>query len=176
MDRRLSLGRPTLGLGQRLGAPPDPPTTPFRADAFALALPAGWADATVYQIAGPVADGLAHQITVSATPHDGRTPAAVADEQVRAALDALPGAALLIRDALALGGGGRAERSVLRWSSGRILYQQVLVSVVGGQMLTLGAVFTARSRRALGPEVQRIMLSLAAPPPVEAPRRPPSRS
>ena len=166
----------SLGGGSRLGAPraapharrapaPLPPTTPFRADAFALALPPGWSDATVHTVAGPVADGRAHHVTVVTTAHDGQPLAALADAQAQAALDALPGAAVLLRDAVTLDDGSPAERAVLRWSPaiGDVLYQQQVVAVIGDRAVTLAASFSARSRRALGPEVHRLMLSLAAP-------------
>ncbi|WP_420457096.1 DcrB-related protein [Rubrivirga sp.] len=167
--------RDRLGHGSRLGAsrpaptarraPAPPPTTPYRADAFSLALPPGWSDATTHTIAGPVADGRAHHVTVVTVPHDGQSLAALADAQVRAALDALPGAAVLVRDAVALDDGSPAERAVLRWSpvAGDVLYQQQVVAVVGDRALTLSASFSARTRRLLGPEVHRLMLSLAAP-------------
>lgn len=166
----------SLGRDARLepfspGAPerPAPRATPFRADTFALALPPGWTDASIVTLAGPVCDGLAHAVTVAQAPHDGRTLAAVADEQVRAVLATLRNATLLTRDAVACADGTPAERAIFRWSPApeRVLYQQQVYAVVGERVLTLAATFTARSRRVLGPEVQRLMLSLAAEAPAE---------
>ena len=168
MDARRSLGRGArVGDPARRAAPARlPPTTPFRADAFALALPPGWADATTYTIAGPVMDGQLHLITVVTSPHGGRSLAAFADDQAQAAAETLPGAVVLLRDAVALADGSPAERAVVRWPSaaGEMLYQQQVYAVVGDRAVTLAATFTAQSRRALGPEVHRVMLSLAAPP------------
>ena len=170
--------RRSLGGGSRLGARPAPPprpapaarpvpTTPYHADGWALALPPGWSDATTHTIAGPVADGLAHTVTVTSAPSDGRSVEALADVQVRAVLDALPGAVVLLRDTVALAGGAGAVRAVVRWSptSDRVLYQQQVYAVVGGRSVVLAASFTARSRRLLGDEVHRLMLSLAEPDP-----------
>ena len=169
--------RRSLGGGSRLDrpappsrnaphpAPPRPaPTTPYRADGWALALPDGWADATTHTIAGPVADGLAHNVTVTSASSGGRSVDALADEQVAAVLDTLAGV-LLLRDDVVLDGGGAGVRAVFRWSPGpdRVLYQQQVYAVVGGRAVVLAASFTARSRRLLGPEVHRVMLSLAAP-------------
>ncbi len=142
-----------------------PPTTPFRADAFALALPPGWADATVYTIAGPVADGRSHGVTIVATPHDGRPLAAFADDQVQATTEALFGGAVLLRDAVTLADGSAGERVVVRWSPvpGDVLYQQQVYALVGDRAVAMAATFTARTRRLLGPEVHRIMLGLTAP-------------
>ena len=165
--------RRSLGRDARLGRPPSrpvppsrtPPTTPYRADAFALALADGWSDATTHTVAGPVADGQPHALTVVTAPHDGRPLAALADGQVRAVLEVLPGGALLLRDAVALEDGSPAERVVFRWSPvpDRVLYQQQVYAVVGDRSVTMAASFTARSRRLLGPEVHRMMLSLAPP-------------
>ena len=168
--------RRSLGGGSRLGRPappprpaPEPPrpapTSPYRADGWALALPPGWSDATTHTIAGPVADGVAHAVTVTSSDHDGRPLAALADEQTTAVLDTLPGAVLLLHDTATLAGGAAAVRAVYRWSPtpGQVRYQQQVYAVVGGRAVVLAASFTARSRRLLGPEVHRLMLSLAGP-------------
>ena len=166
---RTEAPRPGPGPPPRVGArrPPArlPPTAPYRADAFALALPPGWADATVYTVAGPVADGLPHAVTVSTVAHDGRSVQALADEQVAAVRETLAGGAVLLRDTVALASGAAAERAVVRWSPvpGQVRYQQLVVAVVSGRTVVMAATFTARSRRVLGPEVHRIMLSLAEP-------------
>ena len=164
MDRR------SLGRGSRLGTRPAPaprpsPTTPYRADAFALALPPGWADATTHTVAGPTVDGLVHAVTVTTAPHDGRPLAELADRQIRDALDTLRDGVLLLRDGVVLAGGAEAVRAVFRWAPmpGRALYQQQVYAVAGGRAVVMEASFTARSRRVLGPEVQRVMLSLADP-------------
>ena len=168
--------RRSLGGGSRLGgrpappprpapAPAAPPTVPYRAGGWALALPPGWSDATTHTVAGPVADGLAHTVTVTSSPHDGRPLAAFADDQAGAVLGTLAGGVLLLRDDVTLDGGGAAARAVFRWSPGpdRALYQQQVYAVVGGRAVVLAASFTARSRRLLGDEVHRLMLSLAEP-------------
>ena len=165
MDRR------SLGRGSRLGpaAPPPappPPTTPFRADAFALALPPGWRDASIVTLAGPVVDGQPHQVTVVAEVHDERSLDHLADDQVEAVQRTLPGGAVLLRDRTALDSGAPAERVVFRWSPvpDRVLYQQQMYAVLDGLAVTMAASFTARSRRLVGPEVDRMMRSLASPP------------
>ena len=167
MDRR-SLGRESR-TGPAVRPPPrrpSPPATPYRADAFALSLAPGWSDATLVTLAGPVVDGRSHQITVVTADHDGRPLADLADDQVRVVLETLPGGAVLLRDRIALDGGGPAERVVFRWAPvpGQVLYQQHVVAVVGGRSVTMAASFTARSRRTVGPDVDRMMRSLAPPP------------
>ena len=173
MDRR------SLGRGSRLGpaAPPPPrplpPTTPFRADAWALALPPGWRDASTVTLAGPVVDGQPHQVTVVTAEHDGRALERLADDQVEAVRHTLPGGAVLLRDRIALDGGAPAERVVFRWSPvpDRVLYQQQVYAVLGRHAVTMAASFTARSRRLVGPEVDRLMRSLAPPMPPPVPPR-----
>jgi hypothetical protein len=124
-------------------------------------------------LAGPVADGLGHQVTVVADDHDGRALERLADEQVEAVREALPGCVVLLRDRIALDGGAPAERAVFRWSPtpDRVLYQQQVYAVLDGRAVTLAASFTARSRRVVGPEVDRIMRSVSVPPSGRTARR-----
>ena len=129
-------------------------------------LPGSWADATTHTFEGPTSDGLAHRVTVTLGPRDGRPLAVLADDESAVLAGALRDGAVVLRDAVALDAGDTAERAVVRWTAadGRALYQQVVWAVVGDRTLTLAASFTERSRRTVGPEVHRLMLSLAAPP------------
>ena len=148
----------------------DPPaaTRPYRADSFVLALPAeGWADRTVYQLTGPIEDGLQHQVTVTVDP--GVPPLSLDAYAAgrRAQLeDTLQGCHVLLDDRVALDGGLPAARLVYRWwpSEHRRVYQEQLHLLVpaddGTQTgYTLTATFTKKSRRTLGPAVERLMRS-----------------
>ena len=143
-----------------------PGETPYRADGFSLVLPGSWADATVHTFEGPSADGLVHRVTVTSGPRDGRPLAVLADDEAARLAGSLRDGAVLLRDAVALDAGGVAERAVVRWTAAgdRALYQELVWAVVGDRTLTLAASFTQRSRRTMGPEVHRLMLSLATPP------------
>ena len=143
------------------------PTAPYRADAFALAVPEGWSDATTHTIQGPLADGLPHTVTVASAPHDGLSLTAFAAAQTADALAALPGAVLLLQDELTREDGAPAARSIFRWSplAGEIRYHQQVYTLLGARGLTVATTFTRRSRQTLGPEVLRLALSLTPPKP-----------
>ena len=148
-------------------------TRPYRADAFTLALPTdGWRDQTIFQLAGPIADGLQHQVTVTVDP--GVPPVTLAEYAAvrRAQLeDTLQGCHVLLDDEIALDAGIAAARLVYRWwpSETRRLYQEQLHLLVpapehpdGEQTgYTLTATFTRKTRRTHGPAVERVMRSFA---------------
>jgi hypothetical protein len=154
-------------------APPQAPapaveTRPYRADAFTLALPAdGWRDQTVFQLSGPIADGLQHQITVTVDP--GVPPVSITEYAAgrRAQLeDTLQGCHVLLDDEVTLDSGLPAARLVYRWwpSETRRLYQEQLHLLVPAGAdtqtgYTLTATFTRKTRRTLGPAVERVMRS-----------------
>lgn len=164
MDRQTSRQRPNAHRRARR-APEAPPPTPFRADAFTLGLPNGWADATIYTLAGPLADGLRHTLTVACAPHDGLSLDAFARAQTDDVLASLPASALLLRDRLTRADGAPAERAIFRWSplAEQTLYHQQVYTLARGVGLTVATSFTRRSRQILGPEVLRIALSIAPP-------------
>ena len=154
-------------------APPPVETRPYRADAFTLALPeAGWTDRTVYQLAGPIEDGLQHQVTVTVDP--GVPPVSLDAYAAgrRAQLeDTLQGCRILLDDQVTLDSGLPAARLVFRWwpSEHRRVYQEqlhLLVPAADGLQTgyTLTATFTKKSRRTLGPAVERLLRSFTPTP------------
>jgi hypothetical protein len=58
---------PPSSAPSRLGTPA-PPDRPCRGDRFALRLYDGWKDKTIYTIAGPVTDGIQHNIIITVHP------------------------------------------------------------------------------------------------------------
>ena len=159
---------------------PSAPETPavatrrYQADAFTLAFPVeGWKDRTLYQLAGPIEDGLQHQVTVTVDPG---VPPVTLDEYAagrRAQLeDTLQGCRILLDDQVTLDSGLPAARLVYRWwpTDARRVYQEqlhLLVPAAGGTQTgyTLTATFTKKSRRTLGPAVERLMRSFTPTPP-----------
>ena len=145
-------------------------TRPYLADAFTLALPAeGWKDLTVFLLTGPIEDGLQHQVTVTVDP--GVPPVSL-DEYAagrRAQLeDTLQGCRILLDDRVALDSGLPAARLVYRWwpSEARRVYQEqlhLLAPAADGTQTgyTLTATFTKKTRRTLGPAVERLMRSFS---------------
>ena len=39
--------------------------TKYQANAFSITLPDGWTDKTVFSLAGPVSDGMQHNVTIT---------------------------------------------------------------------------------------------------------------
>ena len=142
----------------------------YQADTFALALPVdGWKDLTVFLLTGPVEDGLQHQVTVTVDP--GVPPVSL-DEYAagrRAQLEStLQGCRILLDDVVALDSGLPAARLVYRWwpSDARRVYQEqlhLLAPAADGTQTgyTLTATFTKKTRRTLGPAVERLMRSFS---------------
>lgn len=139
---------------------------PYRADAFVLALPRGWTGSTIHTLAGPLVDGLPHTVTVASAPHGGLALTDYARAQTADVLAALPASVLLLEDALVREDGAPAARAIFRWSPtpGQVLYHQQVHTLAGDLGVTAATSFTARSRRVLGPEVLRLVLSLSAYP------------
>ncbi len=134
----------------------------YRGDAFSFRLPEGqWRDQTVYILAGPVFDGLAHTITITGTDLRGeRDPAEVAREGRRAVLAELDGGRILHADEVELGCGHPAQRVIVVWfpEEGRRYLEQLYVCY-GNRKYVVSASFTRASRRRIGVFVERIMLS-----------------
>lgn len=152
--------------------PPEAPS--YQAHAFALALPPEtWADQSAYVFAGPVSDGLQHNITVTLDPDlpDGLTLDAYADLQLDSIRGELRGCHLLLHDALQLDCGIPAHRAVFRWepSDAVRVYQEQLYVLAGRMGYKLTATYTRKTRKTLGPVIERIMKSFVPKPPAVPP-------
>jgi hypothetical protein len=137
-------------------------TAAFQADSFSIQLQKGWIDKTVYILAGPATDGVQHNITVSVDPQ----PAAdrlidFADLCVHTLVDRLKGCRLLHRSDVQLESGIPAHRAIFVWYPNELLrlYQEQLYVLQKDKGYALTASFTKKTRRTLGPKVERMMLS-----------------
>ena len=140
---------------------------PYRADRFTFALGEDWTDETVYTLGGPVTDGVQHNITIHIEP--GVQAAGLldyAEEQVQGLNDELTGFRLLKEDQVELSSGLAAYRAIFVWypAQDQRLYQEQLYVLHQQTGYTLTATFTKKTRKTLGPQVERIMLSFTPTP------------
>jgi len=145
--------------------PQDAPSEPtvYRADAFRLLLPEGeWQDGSVYTIIGPTIDGVTHNITV--TTDDEVEADSVYDfaaQEVALVEAQLDRCRVLIDDPIELDCGEPAYRAIFVWypEDDLKLYQEQIYVLHDDRGYTLTASFTQDTRKPLGPEVERMMLS-----------------
>lgn len=153
-----------------------PPTAPYRADAFAMNLYEEWQDKTVFVLGGPAIDEVQHNITVT-VGHDVEVDKLIdfADWQVKSLEETLKGCRLLLKDQVLLDCGLRAYRAIFVWwpTEERRLYQEQLYVLHEARGYVLTTSFTKKTRKTLGPKVERMMLSFV--PSGFEPARPPTR-
>jgi hypothetical protein len=141
---------------------PEDPTWTYRAHAFTLSLGDDWVDKTFFTLAGPTTDGIQHSLTVAVTP-DVETDAVrdYADWHVRSLEKQLKGCRILKKEPVSLANGMPAYRVIYVWhpTKDRRLYQEQLYVLHEGVGYTLTASFTKKTRKTLGPQVERLMLS-----------------
>lgn len=138
------------------------PSVAYRADTFAVSLYEEWEDTTVYVLAGPATDEVQHNVTISVGHHvEVDSLIDFADWQVKSVEETLKGCRLLLKDQVQLDCGVPAYRAIFVWypTDDVRLYQEQLYVLHGGRGYTLTASFTKKTRKTLGPRVQRVMLS-----------------
>lgn len=150
-------GRPTPA-----GPPQPPPPQTFRAQSFTLQLGEDWRDRTVYILAGPASDGIQHNITVTIDPEvPEMTLVDFADLNTQNLEDELRGCRLLLKEPVQLDSGQPAYRAIFVWwpMEDLRLYQEHLYVLHGTTGYVLTASFTKKTRKTLGPQVERMMRS-----------------
>lgn len=140
----------------------DAPAASFCADTFTLNLWDDWENETVYVLEGPVEDDLQHNITINVDTRAGGVALIdYADMQVQVQQETLKGCRLLMKGFTRLDNEMPAYRAIFVWypTEGVRIYQDqvfVLHEEVGYK---LTANFTKKTRKTIGPRVERIMLS-----------------
>jgi hypothetical protein len=134
----------------------------FQGNSFTLNMYEDWQDETLYTILGPVTDGIQHNINVVMN-RDVPAPTLgdFADWNVASVEEELKGCRLLKRDQVKLDSGLPAIRAIFRWypSEAMRIFQEQIYVLVGSVGFKLTASFTKKTRKTLGPSVERIMLS-----------------
>lgn len=143
----------------------DAPSEPavYRADAFRLLRPEGeWQDGSVYTITGPTIDGVTHNITINIDDEvEADSVYDFAAQEIALLEPQLDGCRLLIDDPIELDCGAPAYRAIFCWypEEDLKLYQEQVYVLQNGRGYTLTASFTRETRKQLGTEVERMMLS-----------------
>jgi hypothetical protein len=147
--------------------PTDEQQERYEASRFSLPLPEGWSDTTVYILAGPLTDGIQHNITVSLDPETPFEAAKdFAEVQVQALEASLPGIQVLKQEAVHLAKGTPAYRVIFKWAPAedQTLFQQQVYVVDQGTAYSLTASFSRKTRKTIGPTVTRIMMGFEPKP------------
>lgn len=141
---------------------PSKPTV-YRADAFRLRRPEGeWQDGSVYTITGPTIDGVTHNITINIDDEvEGDSVYDFAAQELALVEAQLDGCRLLIDNPIELDCGAPAYRGIYCWypEDDLKLYQEQIYVLQDDRGYTLTASFTRETRKQLGEEVERMMLS-----------------
>lgn len=147
---------------------PELPSFPYQAQRFTMRLYEDWRDKTVFTIAGPVSDGIQHGVVVLVDEAaEVESLQEFADWQVRSLEEELSGCRILLRGPITLYNGMDAVRVVYVWFPAEDVrfYQEQIYILHDGAAYKLTATFTRKSRKTLGPQVERIMLSFEPTPP-----------
>ena len=161
-------GMPIPDSARRPKEPAPPPPLPlendYRANSFTLSLPDDWIDRTVYTLTGPVTDGVQHNITVTRQPDlstDDITE--FAELQIRSLEEELKGCRLLLKEPVELANGLPAYRALFVWWPAEEirLYQEQLYVLYKTTGFTLTASFTKKTRKTIGPQVERAMMTFS---------------
>jgi hypothetical protein len=128
-------------------------------------------DKTIFTLSGPVTDGIQHNITITAE-HDllGERLRDYADINVQALEEELKSCRILLREDIRLGNGTPAHRVIYKWYPTEKLriYQEMILLLAGESGYKLTATFTKKTRKTLGPQVERMMLSFEPNPPAKS--------
>jgi len=151
-----------------------PPKITFRGHSFSMDLYEGWLDKTIYTIAGPVTDGIQHNIIINLNP-DVETDNLrdYADWNIASLTGELKGCRLLFQGPILLANGLPAYKAIFCWfpTDELRIYQEQIYVLVGTTGYNLTASFTKKTRKTLGPLVERMMLSFNPVPPTASPNQ-----
>lgn len=134
----------------------------FRGNIFSLQICDDWQDKTIYTISGPVTDGIQHSIIINLNPDvDTDSLRDYADGNIACLTNELKGCRLLLQAPITLANGLPAYKAIFCWFPTEELriYQEQIYVLVGTAGYNLTASFTKKTRKTLGPRVERMMLS-----------------
>ena len=134
----------------------------YHGHGFTLAFPEHWHDQTIYTLTGPVTNGIQHNIIINVeyeTTFERLRD--YAEWQVRSLETELKAFVLLKKGAIKLTNGLDAYRTVFRWyPTDELRIYQVQIYVLHlNNAYKLTASFTKKTRKTLGPQIERMMLS-----------------
>jgi len=134
----------------------------YQANDFAMTQLDGWTDKTLFTFSGPTTDGIQHTLAIT-VGHDVpfTTVREFAEWQIATAGRELKGCTLLKKGNTALANGTAAYQAIFVWLpiDGLKVYQEQIFVLFEGTAYTLTATFSKKTRKTLGPQVERMMLS-----------------
>lgn len=137
-------------------------THDYRANAFTLKHPDGWQDKTIFTLVGPVENGIQHNVIVALeTDVPYASVRDFAEVQINAMVNELKSCRLLKKGAISLANGLQAFQAIYTWfpTDDLRIYQEHIYILVDKTAYRLAASFTKKTRKTLGPLVERMMLS-----------------
>jgi hypothetical protein len=134
----------------------------YLANTFAINCLEGWQDQTIHTLTGPVENGIQHSVLITVeqdAPFDSVRE--YAEWQIRALEDELKACRLLKKGSITLANGLPAYQAIFCWYPTDTLkvYQEQVFVLVDKSAYKLTATFTKKTRKTLGPQVERMMLS-----------------
>ena len=142
--------------------PINPPKEVYRGNNFSLNIYEDWTDKSLYTLTGPVTDGIQHNVIITHEPDvEMDSVEEYGEWQIQGVVSSLKGCMLLKKGAKKLQNGMDAYEAIFSWyptDELRIFQQQIYVlhEKVGYKIT---ASFTKKTRKTLGPQVERMMLS-----------------
>jgi len=136
----------------------------YHANDFSLRLYSEWQDKTIHTIGGPVTDGIQHNIIISLNPDVGTDSLRdYADWNIASVTNELKGCRLLLQKPVTLANGLPGYKAIFCWFPTEELriYQEQIFVLAGTTGYNLTASFTKKTRKTLGPQVERMMLSFS---------------
>ncbi len=134
----------------------------YQGNGFTVNQPEGWVDKTIYTLTGPMEDGIQHNILVTIEEDvEFDSAADYADFHITAMEEELRGYTVLKREETSLDNGLPAYRAIYRWypTDEMCIYQEQMFVLADGTAYKLTATFTKKTRKTLGPQVERILMS-----------------
>jgi len=134
----------------------------YTADSFTIPLPEDWTDKTIYTLTGPVTDGVQHNITINKQTEIGIDELLeFAEWQIQSLVTELASCQLLLKEPCQLANGLAAYRAIFVWwpAEDLQLFQEQVYVLYRDTGFTLTASFSKKTRKTLGPEIERTMLS-----------------
>ena len=136
----------------------------YCAHVFTLSLLDGWQDKTVFILTGPVEDGTQHNLIITVDDENQiESLRDYAEWQINVMENELRSCRMLKKEEIKLANGMPAYRAIFSWypTDDLRVYQEQMYVLHEKTAYRMTATFTKKTRKTLGPLVERMMLSFA---------------
>ena len=140
-------------------------TKPFNANSFTINMLEDWQDKTIYNLTGPVTDGIQHNVIITIDPEvPFEELIDYADWQIRTLEEELKSCTLLKRGDIKLDNGMDAYEAIFSWHplDDVKIYQHQIYILINKTAYKLTASFTKKTRQTIGPAIVRMMKSFSS--------------